>query len=336
VLGTARSRRRQTAILLVTTLLAVLTVILRPIGSPVVAAPGDDDEGGNASLRKVLEAANRGFLEAREKLDASKERQLTMSLQLRDLEARHAALAADVGLVASHAYRNGRLTGVSLLLESQSADNFWERATRADALARVDAKQLRKLTESRQKILAAKKQIDAEVREQTKQLAIMKKRKEDASRALFASGGGLPTSDWTKGSAPRADAFPGGSGTVGDPTTSGTITRRLLHAYEQARAAGFKRHTACKRGGGSGEHPLGRACDFAAAPDGFENRNATGGDKAYGDRLALFLVRNADRLGVLYVIWFGKIWQPSNGLTTYSGCCNPAATHKNHVHLSVI
>jgi hypothetical protein len=324
--------------LLTAVVLATATMLVNSPGSPVTAAPGDDDEGGSASLRKVLDAANKGFIEARAKLAASKRRQLTMNLQLRDLEVRYAALAADVGLVASHAYRNGRLTGVSVLLESQSADAFWQRATTADAIARVDAKQLRQLTESRQRIISAKQRIQAEIREQTKQLAVMAKRKQDAERALFASGGGAPTTNWTTGSAPLADPYTGGSGgcTQDDPTTGGCITSRTLHAYRQVRSAGFDHHASCKRSGGGGEHPLGRACDWAAAKGGFENRNATGSDRVYGDKLSLFLVKNAERLDVMYVIWYGKIWMPSTGLRTYSGSGSPAATHKNHVHMSML
>jgi hypothetical protein len=329
VLGTA---------LIAALITAAATLLVAP-GSPATAQPGADDEGGTAGLRKVLDAANKGFLVAKAELADSKKRQLQLNLQLRDLEVRHAALVSDVGLVAAEAYRNGRLTGVSMLLESDSADSFWQRATAADSLARLDAKQLRKLTESRAQIVAAKQRIQAEIREQTKQLAVMAKRKQDAERALFAyGGGGAPTSNWTVGSAPAADRFTGSSGgcTQEDPTTSGCITARTLHAYNQALAAGFKRHCSCKRSGGGGEHPLGRACDFSAATNGFENVNATGGDKAYGDRLALFLVKNADRLGVMYVIWYGQIWMPSTGLRRYSGSGSPAATHKNHVHLSML
>ncbi len=342
MLKTAPSRRRPVlGAALVAALLAAAANLLVAPHPPATAQPGDsstDDEGGSTSLRKVLGAANKGFVEARTKLASSKKRQLQMNLQLRDLELRHAALAADVGLVAAEAYRNGRLTGMSMLLESNSADAFWQRATVADALARVDAKQLRKLTESRQRILASRQQIQTEIREQTKQVAIMTKRKQDAERALFASGGGQPTTNWTTGRAPAADAFTGSSGgcTEEDPTTSGCITRRMLHAYKQVRSAGFDHHASCKRSGGGGEHPLGRACDFAAAKNGFENVNATGSDRVYGDKLALFCVRNADRLGVMYVIWYGKIWMPSTGLRTYSGSGSPAATHKNHVHLSML
>jgi hypothetical protein len=122
---------------------------------------------------------------------------------------------------------------------------------------------------------------------------------------------------------------------VNDPTTSGCITPRTLNALQQTKAAGYKRYVSCYRSGGSGEHPKGRACDFSAAAGGFEDRTATGGDKAYGDSLAAWHVRNASRLGVLYVIWYRQIWHPGTGWRSYSGGGSPAADHTNHVHLSM-
>ncbi len=102
------------------------------------------------------------------------------------------------------------------------------------------------------------------------------------------------------------------------------------------RAAGFTRYTSCFSQRNSGEHPKGRACDHSAAPGGFENVNASGGDRAYGDRLAAFFVKNANRLGVMYVIWYRQIWMPSTGWRSYSGSGGPNATHTNHEHLSVL
>jgi len=55
-----------------------------------------------------------------------------------------------------------------------------------------------------------------------------------------------------------------------------------------------------------------------------------------GDRLASFFIANADRLGVLYVIWFRRIWMPSTGWQPYSSGTDPSASHRNHVHLSVL
>jgi hypothetical protein len=343
------SRRRRSA--LIVALLAATAIFLIPAGflgwgsSTAVAAPGGstDDEGGTAALRKVLEAANKGFIAAKTKLDNSKKRQKQLTVDLKALEERHARLSVDAGHVAALAYRNGRMTTASVLLESNSPEAFWQRATVADTLARADGKQLRRLADSREQVLRAKAAIELEIREQTKQLAVMAKRKQDAERALTAAGGGGRSGGFVAANSPLArpaprnpdGSWPSESCRIDDPTTSGCITPRTLHALNEARAANFRRYVSCFRSGGGGEHPKGRACDYAAAPGGFENVNATGDDRTYGNNLAAFFVKNAGRLGVLYVIWYGQIWQPSTGWRSYSGCCSPAATHKNHVHLSM-
>ena len=74
---------------------------------------------------------------------------------------------------------------------------------------------------------------------------------------------------------------------------------------------------------------------FAAQKGGFGG-DATGGDRTYGNNLAAFYVRNADRLAVLYVIWYRQIWLPSSGCKSYSGANgDPSSDHTNHVHLSI-
>jgi peptidoglycan DL-endopeptidase CwlO len=345
VLITASPRPR---IALVVALLAAAAVFLTTAPSlPAAAEPGDytgtDDEGGTPALRKVLDAANKSFVEARIKLTNSKKRQAQLGSQLKELEAGHTRLLASVGKVAALAYRNGRLKTASLLLESSTPESFWDRATVADTIARADGKQLRRLADSREQVRRAKAAIDSEVREQTKQLTIMTKRREDALRALTATGGGGRTGGFVSPNSPLARPAPRNSDgswpnercSINDPTTSGCITPRTLHAYNQARAAGFTRHTSCFRSGGGGDHPRGKACDYAAARNGFENRSASGGDRTYGDRLAAYFVRNANRLGVIYVIWYRQIWQVSSGWRSYNGGSSPSGAHTNHVHLSM-
>ena len=152
------------------------------------------------------------------------------------------------------------------------------------------------------------------------------------------AGGFISANSPLAKAAPRNSdgSWPKESCTINDPTTSGCITPRLLNAYQQSRAAGFKRYTSCFSERSSGEHPKGRACDHAAAAGGFKNANASGGDRTYGNNLAAYFVKNASRLGVLYVIWFRQIWMPGTGWRAYSGSGGPSATHTNHVHLSVI
>ncbi len=212
-----------------------------------------------------------------------------------------------------------------------------------DLIAQRDNRKLREFTEARAQVARTKAALDREVKEQQKQVNQLARKKEEAEAAL-AEVGGAATGGFVSATSPVAQpAKRNGDGSwppercvVDDPTTDSCITARTLHALQQAQSDGFKRFVSCFRPGGSGEHPLGRACDFSAAPKTFENVDATGDDRTYGNNLAAYFVRNADRLGVLYVIWFRQIWLPSTGWRAYSGAGGPAGEHTNHVHLSMI
>ncbi|MGK5444595.1 coiled-coil domain-containing protein [Micromonospora sp. URMC 105] len=319
----------------------MLAVVALLLGVGAVPAAAEPNEGGTKKLREALEAAAKGHIEAKAKLDNSKRRQAALTGELKTVEGRLVGLNAQVGEVAAQSYRLGRLTTATALLNSASPQVLLERAAELDVMGQRDAKRLRELAEAKQAAAQAKAAIDNEVREQQKQLAALAKRKRDAERALatVSSGASAGFSGGSRSASPAPrnsdGSWPSESCSVNDPTTDGCITPRTLHALRQAQAAGYKRHVSCFRSGGGGEHPKGRACDFSAATGGFEDRTATGGDKAYGDSLANYYKNNASRLGVLYVIWYRQIWMPNTGWRSYSGSGSPAADHTNHVHLSM-
>jgi len=311
--------------------------------TPAVAVPGPGDEGGSKNLRDALEAAAKGHIEAKAKLESSQKQQAALATELKNIELRLVDLTAAVGVVAAQSYRMGRLTPTSMLLNSASPDAFLERAAMLEMMAQRDDRQLNALTSARDQAARAKAAIDNEVKEQAKQVAIIAKRKQDAERALAAVGGGnsggyVSANSAAARPAPRNSdgSWPKESCTVNDPTTSGCISPRTLHAMNQAKAAGFTWYVSCYRSGGGGEHPKGKACDFASARDGFKNSAATGAERTYGNNLAAFYVKNADRLGVLYVIWYRQIWMPGTGWRAYNGSGTPASDHTNHVHLSML
>lgn len=298
-----------------------------------------DDEGSEALLAK-LEAASKGYLDAKTKLEASKAKQTQISTDLSMMENRLADQTATLQVMAAAAYRNGPMTSVVSFLDG-SPETFIDRMTMLDVIAGNTDEVLRQVTASRNAARDTKAALDAEIAQEQKQLAEMASRKAAAERALRDAGGGQATGGFGSSStiavpAPRnADgSWPAQSCSVDDPTTSGCITPRTLHSLQQAKAAGFQRYVSCYRSGGGGEHPKGRACDFAAAVGGFGG-TATGGDRTYGNNLASFFIFNASRLGVLYVIWYRQIWLPGSGWRSYSGSGSPAADHTNHVHLSV-
>ncbi|MBM0226862.1 hypothetical protein [Micromonospora sp. ATA51] len=334
-----RVRRPLLALLAATALL--LGAGLAPAAAAAAPTPGAPNEGGSKQLRAALDAAARGHIEAKARLDNSKRRQVALTGQLKGLELRLVELNSQVGEVAAQSYRLGRLTPVSMLLASSDPNEFLQRAGELDVMAQRDSKRLRAFTDAKAEAVKAKAAIDIEVREQQKQLAVLAKKKRDAEIALAKVSSGS-SSGFSGGSASAKPAprnsdgsWPSESCSVNDPTTSGCITPRTLHALQQAQAAGYKRYVSCFRSGGDGEHPKGRACDFSAASGGFEDRSATGGDKTYGDSLANYFKNNASRLGVMYVIWYRQIWMPNTGWRSYSGGGSPAADHTNHVHLSM-
>jgi len=315
----------------------VLGVLLLGVATPAAADPNE----GQGTLTEKLEAASRGYLDAKAKLEKSQQRQKELAAQLSTVESGIESQSAAVQELARNAYQAGTLTSVVSILDSGSPATLLDRLTLLDALAANERRTVNQLTETRTRVERAKAEIDAEVAKQREQLKVMNQRKEQAERALRAAGAGQSTGRVTGGAATATPAprnsdgsWPSERCSQNDPTTSGCVTPRLLHAYNQARSAGFKRYCSCYRSSGAGEHPKGRACDFAAQTDGFGGV-ATGGDRTYGNNLAAFFVRNANRLGVLYVIWFRQIWLPSSGWRSYSGRGSPSAEHSNHVHLSV-
>jgi peptidoglycan DL-endopeptidase CwlO len=306
-------------------------------------APGPGNEGENTLIRDVLAQSGREYAKAKAKLDASKKRQLELDLQLRRAQERLADLSSEVGAVAAESYRTGRLGPMSVLLNSISPDSFLQRAQAMELITVRDDRQLRDLNAARAAAAEAKAAIDTEAREQEKQLAIIAKQKQDAERAL-AQAGGESTRGFVSLTSPVASqaprnadgSWPSQSCSVNDPTTSGCITPRTLHALQEAKKAGFTRFVSCYRPGGPYEHPKGRACDFSAERNGFGGV-AQGGDRTYGNNLAAFFVRNSSKLGVLYVIWFKQIWFPATGWRAYhSGNGDPSSDHTNHVHLSLL
>jgi hypothetical protein len=119
-----------------------------------------------------------------------------------------------------------------------------------------------------------------------------------------------------------------------DPTTGqGCLTPRTKHVVDQAAVAGYTK-PGCYRPSGPGEHPKGRACDWMMTSGG----EASGAQRARGDAMATWAVANADRLGIMYVIWFRQIWTRAKGWHPYDnpwGGNDPSGWHTNHVHISV-
>jgi peptidoglycan DL-endopeptidase CwlO len=338
-------RRRGPWVLLAALVAGLLLAVTSPALS-ASAAPGDGAGGapaeGSPTLAEVLESTARGYIDAQHALEASKRRQAEIAAQAAKVEVELRAKSGEAEGIAAVAYRTGKLGTASAMLDSQSPERFLDRATVMQGYATRNDHELRELSRLRRELTAARTKIDAEVSVQEQQVATMAQKKQEAEKAL-ALAGGRATGGFVSVTSPlaapaprRADgSWPPERCTIDDPTTTGCITARMLHSLQQAKSAGFTRYVACFRPAKQFEHPKGRACDFSAEVKSFGGV-AAGADKTYGSNLAAYFVRNADQLGVLYVIWFKQVWTPAAGWHSYSGGNgDPSSDHTNHVHLSV-
>jgi hypothetical protein len=345
---TVRHRRWLNLALTPLIVLATLTAI----ESPASAAPGSgsssttpDEKGGdelsdNATLNQVLESSNRKYVQAKAAVAQSTTQQKALATQIQDAEAKRDALAPEVQAIAAEQYDTGRLSASRFLLGSDSSDDFLHKAVSLEEINSLHDRKLHDLNAAIDDVNAKKAALDAEVKSQQTNLLAMKKQKESADQALQLVGGESLTQGFVVAKSPVAAPAPrnaqGGFSpeacTVNDPTTNGCITPRMLHLYQEVKKAGFNRFVGCHRDGGPYEHPKGRACDWSLQKSGFSDAH-NADMKNYGNDLMAFLVRNADRLGIYYVIWYAQIWFPAtNNWHAYHG----DSTHKDHVHVSVL
>jgi hypothetical protein len=323
-----------------TALLAALALVLAgPV--PAYADPNNPDGAQpQGSLHDQFVAASQAYVDAQARVDAAVAKQNELRTQLATTNQRLTELNGQVNLLVAAAYRAGPAGNLEAVLDSASPEDFVSRATALHIIGVNESHQLRDYAALLDNAAAQQAQLDQQINTAKVQAAEAARRKAQIQQALDVAGGGPTTGVVIP--APSADpvprnpdgSYPAEKCDQNDPTTSGCLTWRMLHAYQQARLAGYTHYTACWRQQSWGEHPLGRACDFAAATGGFGGI-ATGADRDYGNRLAGWCIANASRLGVLYVIWYHQIWEPAIGWHYYKGDGTPSGDHMNHVHLSI-
>jgi hypothetical protein len=336
---TARSRRWLTLALAPIVTMTMLAAPAMPAG----AAPNDpsvaDESDENSELGDLLESTGRSYATIKSKYEKSKAKKLQAVLEVSAREAERDRLLPQAGEVASESYRTGSLSSVGFLLNSRNETTFLKRAVALNELNVLNDQKLEALNQAVTKVAQAKAALDQILRTQKNQLDAMALQKASAEKALSLIGGRSLTNGFVDAKSPEAAQAPRNSSgdfspescSQDDPTTGGCITPRTLHMLKETKKAGFNRFVGCHRNGGPFEHPKGRACDWSLQKRGFASAHNSD-MRRYGNDLMAFLVRNADRLGILYVIWYRQIWFPATGWKSYSG---PSA-HTDHVHVSML
>lgn len=309
---------------------------------PMTAHADPDEKGIEEELSDAIDA----YIEAEDALKAAETRQADIEDEIEKSKETIKTLTGEVNDFAVAAYLNGGLPPASSILATGDPGSAVDALSVVSYLGDDSGAKLQELIDAEATLEAEELALEDEILAAEQALDDMEEARDAAARAIASDGTGA--SPGPQGGdarvpdpAPRAadGTWPYESCSMPDPTTNGCITGRMDHALTQAIMAGFNRYTACYRSAeDGGEHPRGKACDFAAHVGGFGGY-ATGEAKTYGDNLAYWFVENADLLGVKYVIWFNEIWEPAmGGWRHYPGCGggSPSCDHTDHVHVSML
>ncbi|MEU6248969.1 hypothetical protein [Glycomyces sp. NPDC047010] len=310
----------------------LLVALLALIPAPAAAEP--DEETLEADLTEAIAAVN----DAQAAVDDANARAAELETQIADTQARFDELRTDLDDYALYLYTEGDLQQTNAILSSSDTRELIDAMTYTGFLGNERAALLNEAGEILDQLEAEQAAHAAELDDAAAALKDAETAQEDLEEQLDELRAEEAAGPGGDGGAPGAGDYTGGDGgcTEDDPTTSGCLTPRTLNMYYETKDAGFDHYVSCYRSGGSGEHPLGRACDWAANSSGFQDEDASGSDKDYGDRLAAWYVNNASNLGVEYVIWYRQFWSPGSGWRSYSGQDGtPAGDHTNHVHVSM-
>jgi hypothetical protein len=345
-----RARRAQATtrhrIRLIRTLTASLAVIVLILAAPGTAGWADPD-GDNSTLEGQLSDITQQLNDAQAKFNASVQRQQQLQAQLTTTNLTLARLTAAAGTVASAMYTDGGgISEANVVLNSAGPEDLLDRLTAVHLFAVQQSLVLADLKRVRDQGAKEQAELATEVAAGRNATASLTTQQQKLERLLGTAVGGPTGVVIPAASASQAPRNPDGSWpkdpqNQDDPTTNGHLTSRTLHAYNEVKKAvfdgvDFNHFVSCWRTQSWGEHPKGRACDWAAHDSGFAGK-ATGSDYVYGCHLAGWFIGNSDRLGILYVIWYKMIWIPGRGwhkYTTEGG--DPSGDHTNHVHMSIV
>jgi hypothetical protein len=120
------------------------------------------------------------------------------------------------------------------------------------------------------------------------------------------------------------------------PVLGNNITPRMAQVKNAVdRRFGPFSAIGCYRPEATGEHPLGRACDFMLSTGGVM---PTAANVQLGYAIAHWAQANASRLGIMYIIYRQHIWDirmASSGWVPMPDRGSITANHYDHVHISV-
>ncbi|MEU5882563.1 hypothetical protein [Spirillospora sp. NPDC047279] len=297
-------------------------------GAATVPAEPKDVQKEYAKLKKRADALSKEYRGELISLDQAKRAAERAGLEAGRLTKDFETARADLSRFAATSYMSGRFDAVPMITSGDPRAAIRD-MTVVEHLARNNGRRIESLevlagqaTRSQQTARAKLADVEKEIEELEGQRARVKK-------LLAKYKPEVP-------SAPSAPGRPDGAPKTKSPLVGPSMTARMrtLMLAIDGRYGPFPT-IGCSRPGDPQDHGSGRACDFMESTGG---NMPSAGARAHGDAVAQFVISNASRYGVKYVIWRQRIYdmRGGGGWKAMSDRGSVTANHYDHVHVSVL
>ncbi|QFG27651.1 hypothetical protein F7P10_40985 [Actinomadura sp. WMMB 499] len=269
-----------------------------------------------------------------------------ISLEEAEKAAKEARTAADrasgdydaartsVATLASTAYMTGRYEAVPILTDGDPAAAL-AAASGLEHISRNNGRRVQNLEALDARAEQASEQAEAKLEKVEKEIEDLESQRERVKKLLAKYKPETPTASAGSGSGSGSARPDGASGTKSS-ITGNSMTDRMRTVLEEVDGKfGPFPAIGCMRPGDPQDHGSGRACDFMESTGGaMPSASAT----AHGDQVAQYVIDNAERLGIKYVIWKQRIYdmRGSGGWSQMEDRGSITQNHYDHVHVSVL
>ncbi|WP_021600283.1 coiled-coil domain-containing protein [Actinomadura welshii] len=330
---TARPSRGRTAARRLTAiaLAAGLSAALPPVSGSAAGLPQEpkDLKKEYAKLKvrsEKLSKEYRGELVSLEEAKKAAERAGADASQTgREYEAARTSVAR----LASTTYMTGRLDTIPMVSSAEPSAAVRDAAVlehisrnngrRIQSLQALNAKATQSQEAAKKKLAEVKKELDDLEGQRARVKKLLAKYKPEVTRTSVPGGG-------------RPD---GATGTK-SPIVGNSMTSRMRNVLVEIDGKfGPFPTIGCSRPGDPQDHGSGTACDFMESTGG---KMPSASAQAHGDRVAQFVIDNASRLGIKYVIWKQRIYdmRGSGGWRQMEDRGSITQNHFDHIHVSVL
>ncbi|WP_067467535.1 hypothetical protein [Actinomadura macra] len=327
--GRRTAARRLAALVLV---VGVSSALPPAAGSAAHApeAPKKDLKKEYAKLQKRAEALSKEYRGELISLEQAKKAAQRAGADAERANREYDDARAYIARLASTTYMTGRLDMTAIVTEGEPSGAIRD-ATMIEHLSRNSGRRVQGLrtlndqaTQSRRTAETKLEEVRREIEDLEGQRArvrkLLAKYKPEETKTRAPSGGGRPD---------------GVNGTK-SPIVGNSMTARMRTALLaiDGRFGPFPT-IGCARPGDPQDHGSGRACDFMESTGG---KSPSASARAHGDQVAQYVISNASRLGIKYVIWRRRIYdmRGSGGWRQMEDRGSITANHYDHVHVSVL